>query len=72
MSGTKYGMGGARDLNDMMLFIAVIDAGSFTLAADRLNLETSVAPRGHKGAKKMRKILSCIGDFQNSCSPYWA
>jgi len=26
------------DLNDMMLFIAVIDAGSFTLAADRLNI----------------------------------
>jgi len=30
MSGTEYGMGGARDLNDMMLFIAVIDAGSST------------------------------------------
>jgi LysR family transcriptional regulator AphB len=28
----------AKDLNDMMLFIAVIDAGSFTLAADRLNI----------------------------------
>jgi LysR family transcriptional regulator AphB len=27
-----------KDLNDMMLFIAVIDAGSFTLAADRLNM----------------------------------
>jgi LysR family transcriptional regulator AphB len=27
-----------RDLNDMMLFIAVIDAGSFTLAAERLNM----------------------------------
>jgi LysR family transcriptional regulator AphB len=27
-----------KDLNDMMLFIAVIDAGSFTLAADRLNI----------------------------------
>ncbi|WP_201777800.1 LysR family transcriptional regulator [Thalassomonas actiniarum] len=26
------------DLNDMMLFIAVIDAGSFTLAAERLNM----------------------------------
>jgi len=31
-------MAKARDLNDMMLFIAVIDAGSFTLAADRLNI----------------------------------
>jgi len=31
-------MANARDLNDMMLFIAVIDAGSFTLAADRLNI----------------------------------
>lgn len=31
-------MGGTRDLNDMILFIAVIDAGSFTLAADRLNI----------------------------------
>lgn len=27
-----------NDLNDMMLFMAVIDAGSFTLAADRLNI----------------------------------
>lgn len=27
-----------QDLNDMLLFIAVIDAGSFTLAADRLNI----------------------------------
>lgn len=27
-----------QDLNDMMLFIAVIDAGSFTLAAQRLNI----------------------------------
>jgi len=27
-----------QDLNDMMLFMAVIDAGSFTLAADRLNI----------------------------------
>jgi len=27
-----------QDLNDMMFFIAVIDAGSFTLAADRLNI----------------------------------
>ena len=27
-----------KDLNDMMLFIAVIDAGSFTLAAERLNI----------------------------------
>jgi LysR family transcriptional regulator AphB len=27
-----------KNLNDMMLFIAVIDAGSFTLAADRLNI----------------------------------
>jgi LysR family transcriptional regulator AphB len=27
-----------KDLNDMMLFITVIDAGSFTLAADRLNM----------------------------------
>ncbi len=27
-----------KDLNDMMLFIAVIDAGSFTLAAERLNM----------------------------------
>nr|WP_249365890.1 LysR family transcriptional regulator [Pseudoalteromonas sp. NEC-BIFX-2020_002] len=26
------------DLNDMMLFIAVIDAGSFTLAAERVNI----------------------------------
>ena len=31
-------MSGTADLNDMMLFIAVIDAGSFTLAADRLNI----------------------------------
>jgi len=31
-------MAKARDLNDMMLFLAVIDAGSFTLAADRLNI----------------------------------
>jgi LysR family transcriptional regulator AphB len=31
-------MAKAKDLNDMMLFIAVIDAGSFTLAADRLNI----------------------------------
>lgn len=31
-------MGNATDLNDMMLFIAVIDAGSFTLAAERLNI----------------------------------
>jgi len=31
-------MANANDLNDMMLFIAVIDAGSFTLAADRLNI----------------------------------
>lgn len=31
-------MPNATDLNDMMLFIAVIDAGSFTLAADRLNI----------------------------------
>jgi len=38
MSGAKYEMGGARDLNDMMLFIAVIDAGSFTLAADGLSI----------------------------------
>jgi DNA-binding transcriptional LysR family regulator len=28
----------SQDLNDMMLFIAVIDAGSFTLAAQRLNI----------------------------------
>jgi DNA-binding transcriptional LysR family regulator len=28
----------AKDLNDMMLFIAVIDAGSFTLAAERMNI----------------------------------
>ena len=27
-----------KDLNNMMLFIAVIDAGSFTLAADRFNI----------------------------------
>lgn len=27
-----------KDLNDMMLFIALIDAGSFTLASDRLNI----------------------------------
>lgn len=27
-----------KDLNDMMLFIALIDAGSFTLAAERLNI----------------------------------
>lgn len=27
-----------KDLNDMMLFLAVIDAGSFTLAADWLNI----------------------------------
>jgi hypothetical protein len=27
-----------KDLNDMMLFIAVIDAGSFTLAAERMNI----------------------------------
>lgn len=38
MIENKYGMVGARDLNDMMLFVAVIDAGSFTLAADRLNI----------------------------------
>ena len=31
-------MANAKDLNDMMLFIAVIDAGSFTLAADRVNI----------------------------------
>lgn len=31
-------MANTTDLNDMMLFIAVIDAGSFTLAADRLNM----------------------------------
>jgi len=31
-------MANAKDLNDMMLFMAVIDAGSFTLAADRLNI----------------------------------
>lgn len=31
-------MSGTTDLNDMMLFIAVIDAGSFTRAADRLNI----------------------------------
>jgi len=31
-------MAGTTDLNDMMLFNAVIDAGSFTLAADRLNI----------------------------------
>ncbi|WP_232771175.1 LysR family transcriptional regulator [Colwellia sp. 75C3] len=31
-------MAKTRDLNDMMLFIAVIDAGSFTLAAERLNM----------------------------------
>ena len=28
----------SNDLNDMMLFIAVVDAGSFTLAAERLNM----------------------------------
>jgi LysR family transcriptional regulator AphB len=27
-----------KDLNDMMLFIALIDAGSFTLASERLNI----------------------------------
>ena len=27
-----------QDLNDMMMFLAVIDAGSFTLAAERLNI----------------------------------
>ena len=27
-----------QDLNDLMLFIAVVDAGSFTLAAERLNM----------------------------------
>jgi DNA-binding transcriptional LysR family regulator len=27
-----------KDLNDMMLFIALIDSGSFTIAADRLNI----------------------------------
>jgi len=31
-------MAKTTDLNDMMLFIAVIDAGSFTLAADWLNI----------------------------------
>lgn len=31
-------MSKTRDLNDMMLFIALIDAGSFTLAADWLNI----------------------------------
>lgn len=31
-------MANVRDLNDMLLFIAVIDAGSFTLAADRLGI----------------------------------
>ena len=31
-------MSGTTNLNDMLLFIAVIDAGSFTLAADRLNI----------------------------------
>lgn len=31
-------MANAKDLNDMMLFMAVIDAGSFTLATDRLNI----------------------------------
>ncbi|MFC1236515.1 LysR substrate-binding domain-containing protein [Vibrio sp. F74] len=31
-------MAGSIDLNEMMLFIAVVDAGSFTLAADRLNI----------------------------------
>ncbi|MDX2370629.1 MAG: LysR family transcriptional regulator [Colwellia sp.] len=31
-------MAKTKDLNDMMLFIAVIDAGSFTRAADRLNI----------------------------------
>lgn len=31
-------MASAIDLNEMMLFIAVIDAGSFTLAADRVNI----------------------------------
>jgi len=31
-------MSRVTDLNDMMLFIAVIDAESFTLAADRLNI----------------------------------
>lgn len=31
-------MARATDLNDMMVFIAVIDAGSFTLAADWLNI----------------------------------
>jgi len=31
-------MPNTADLNDMMLFIAVIDAGSFTLAADRLTI----------------------------------
>lgn len=28
----------SRDLNDMLVFLAVIDAGSFTLAAERLNI----------------------------------
>ena len=31
-------MSNNRDLNDMLLLIAVIDAGSFTLAAERLNI----------------------------------
>lgn len=31
-------MANLKDLNDMMLFMAVIDAGSFTLAAERLNI----------------------------------
>jgi len=31
-------MTGTQDLNDMMIFLAVIDAGSFTLASERLNI----------------------------------
>lgn len=27
-----------HDLNDMMVFLAVVEAGSFTLAADRLGM----------------------------------
>ncbi|WP_349251628.1 LysR family transcriptional regulator [Pseudoalteromonas sp. NEC-BIFX-2020_015] len=43
------------DLNDMMLFIAVIDAGSFTLAAERVNI-----PKANL-SRKIARLESNLG-----------
>ena len=56
-----------QDLNDMMLFIAVIDAGSFTLAAQWLNI-----PKANLSRKisRLEQQLGVILLERTTCSQH--